>query len=444
MRILHISDNYPPGIGGLERSVQTLARKQASRGDTVLVLTAHRNGSPRRELDEGVEIVRIKMSLQYLPNVFDDPSARVFFPPVEDPYAASKCGAVLGRFAPDIIHSHGWILFTCIRSALKRGIPIVNTAHDYGAACATKSLFKKGAVCPGPALSRCLACCASHYGPKGVPVSLALRYASRINRKVDVWTGLSTAVMEAGSAPRPKDRSAIHVIPSYVPDSVVEIQDQALRPEFVPDGQYLFYAGALSEAKGVNVLLDAHTRLCSQGYTLPLIIAGVPQQDARLDLERPLVTVIRGVAHEKVMAAWTHARVGIIPSVWPEPFGQVAVECLASGTAVVVTSAGGLPDIVEDEVSGLVVDPGNADALASGVRRLLDDSVLSTRLGAAGRLRARKFTISAVLPQIDAAYRLALSGYGEMNRRRRAETVPPSGLTGSGEIEGSVSSFGAC
>jgi glycosyltransferase involved in cell wall biosynthesis len=104
------------------------------------------------------------------------------------------------------------------------------------------------------------------------------------------------------------------------------------------------------------------------------------------------------------MASWQHATIGVVPSVWPEPFGQVAVECQSVGTPVIVSATGGLTDIVTTDVSGLVVAPGDAPALAAAIDRLAADPDLRTRLGETGRLQAREFTMTALLPQLEKVY----------------------------------------
>jgi glycosyltransferase involved in cell wall biosynthesis len=73
-----------------------------------------------------------------------------------------------------------------------------------------------------------------------------------------------------------------------------------------------------------------------------------------------------------------------------EGLGVVLLEAMNHGTPVIASRVGGIPDIVEDGVSGLLVPPGDADALAAALRRLRDDPALARRLGEAGRRRLRE------------------------------------------------------
>ncbi len=211
----------------------------------------------------------------------------------------------------------------------------------------------------------------------------------------------------------------MEVIPTPIDDDLLALASDertAARPDFVPaTGPYLFYAGALGTYKGVDVLLDAHARLRAGGVDIPLVLAGLPRADFRIG-DRPGVVVVTNVPHPAVVAAWRHAVVGVVPSLVPEGFGLVAVECLAAGTPCVVSALGGLLDVVADGVEGLHVPPGDAEALACALRRLLEDERLRSRLGAAGPAKAARFTLSQVLPRLDEVYLRVLAD-AEADRR---------------------------
>ncbi len=84
---------------------------------------------------------------------------------------------------------------------------------------------------------------------------------------------------------------------------------------------------------------------------------------------------------------WRHeldrARALVLPS-WPEGLGRVVLEAFARGRTVVATNAGGIPDIVTDGIDGILLPPGDTDALVAGLERILGDQALAVNLGAAG------------------------------------------------------------
>ena len=96
-------------------------------------------------------------------------------------------------------------------------------------------------------------------------------------------------------------------------------------------------------------------------------------------------------------------------SVAPEPFGRVIVEGMLAGKPVVATKAGGACEIIEDDVTGCLVPPGDSAELASALRRLIDEPGLATRLGCAGReVAARRFSVESMLRGVEREIELAI------------------------------------
>ncbi len=97
----------------------------------------------------------------------------------------------------------------------------------------------------------------------------------------------------------------------------------------------------------------------------------------------------------------------------PEPFGRVVAEAMAVARPVVAARCGGIPEVIEDGVTGFLVPSGNVGAFASAVVRLLEDPALCRRLGGAGRRRAEaRFGIEAHAASVLEAYRTVLRGGG--------------------------------
>src|SRR5439155_4341197 len=179
----------------------------------------------------------------------------------------------------------------------------------------------------------------------------------------------------------------VRVIPSGV-----DVPDE-VGPEADPPG--VLYAGRLSPEKGILDLVEA-----ARG--LPLVVVG----DGPL---RASVPGARGfVPHEELVGCYERAAVVACPS-RREGFGVVCAEAMAHGRAVVATAVGGHLDLVEDGETGLLVPPGDRDALRTALERLLSDPELRRRLGAAARERAReRFSWPRVTELTLAAYEAAL------------------------------------
>lgn len=166
----------------------------------------------------------------------------------------------------------------------------------------------------------------------------------------------------------------------------------APRPRAVGDPATLVVVGRLNPRKGQDVAIDALARLVDEGRDCRLRLVGstYPGYEwVEADLRAKAAALGLGDRVElpgfnpDQWGAYAQSDVALVPSL-TEPFGNVAVEAMAMGLPVVASRVGGLREIVEDGATGLLVEPGDAAALAAAVRRLLDDPVLAARLARAG------------------------------------------------------------
>jgi len=117
------------------------------------------------------------------------------------------------------------------------------------------------------------------------------------------------------------------------------------------------------------------------------------------------------VTHDRVVELFNSARVVVVPSVWSDPCPTVVLEAMAAGRPVAAAASGGIVDMVVDGTTGLLVPPGDAAALADALSALLADPEKALAYGAAGRDRAREFTVSAVVSRIETMYDDAVEAY---------------------------------
>jgi len=147
----------------------------------------------------------------------------------------------------------------------------------------------------------------------------------------------------------------------------------------LPKEPFILYVGALSRLKGLAVLFDAYRKLASPP---PLVLLGTPRPDK---LDFPLgVVVMTNVPNAVIMAAWDRALFGVMPSLWPEPFGTVVAEAMSRGRPVVGTRTGGHGDML-DESSGILVPQGDPEALARAMADLIGDPDRRAAMGLAAQ-----------------------------------------------------------
>ncbi len=104
--------------------------------------------------------------------------------------------------------------------------------------------------------------------------------------------------------------------------------------------------------------------------------------------------------HDAVLAAMARAAIVVVPSRWPEPFGLTALEAMAAGAALLVSSRGGLGEFTAG--AAVTIDPDDPDDLAAALRAVAGDPARRATLAAAGRARAREYDVSKGLARLDA------------------------------------------
>jgi glycosyltransferase involved in cell wall biosynthesis len=163
----------------------------------------------------------------------------------------------------------------------------------------------------------------------------------------------------------------------------------SLRTELAGDAecQLVGIVGRLDEGKGIHVLVDAMTRLGGQFSTARLVVVGAKGTDATDYADRLqqrshelLGDRVRFVGRRNDIPEIMRALDVLVVAALAEPFGLTALEAQASRTPVIGTDAGGLPEFVEHEVSGLLVPPLDADLLARAIERMLGDETLRNRI----------------------------------------------------------------
>jgi len=172
-------------------------------------------------------------------------------------------------------------------------------------------------------------------------------------------------------------------------------------------------ASADAPLKGLKYLLLAFAQLRRRHPGLQLLLVGAPQPGGRTEALidelglRPAITFVSQISTEALVAHYARASVAVVPSLY-EGFGLPAGEAMACGVPVVASDAGALPEIVGD--AGLLVPPGDADALAQAIDALLGDPPRRAALGAVARQRiVDNFSWDVCAGHMVAYYRQVLS-----------------------------------
>ncbi|MDR7160365.1 exopolysaccharide biosynthesis GT4 family glycosyltransferase EpsE [Arthrobacter sp. BE255] len=162
----------------------------------------------------------------------------------------------------------------------------------------------------------------------------------------------------------------------------------------------IFSCGRLNIGKGHDVLVSAVGQLVADGMDVQLVIAGEDEEGGRgyrQDLERLVskaglsgqVTLLGAVPEEEVQEQLANAHVFALAS-HAEPLGVAIMEAMSMEVPVVVTAGGGVKELVEDGVTGILVSPGDAAALADSIREVLTSPHLALSISRACREQVKK------------------------------------------------------
>jgi len=367
--------------GGVERTYLDESRWLAAAGHEVahLAIRDPRNlpsptaahFAPAADFGEGAPVAR---QLAQLPRaIWSKP-------------AAAAAEAIVREFRPEVAHLHApsrYLTPSILRPLERAGVPVVMTLHDFKPWCTNRILFARGAPCErcrGGCHWRALAtgCVQDSRAKSAVGMVEAYAHdALHAYRAVRLWIAPSRFVLEKAlelGVERARLRLLAHGV-ERGPDAA---------PASTP-GRYVLFSGRLSLEKGVRLLPALAMRL--EG--VPLVVVGEgPLRDWLAGQVASLANVrLPGhVSDAELAALRAGAAAVVVPSLFYEHFCYAAAEALLDARPVVAARIGAIPDLVEHEVTGLLVPPGDGAALGEAVRRALEDPQ-APRWAAAGRAR---------------------------------------------------------
>jgi rhamnosyl/mannosyltransferase len=367
VKIVHVyKDYHPPVRGGIEQTLERIARAQAAAGHDVTVVVSA--SGQRRTYEERIAGVRVVRVAEW---------ARALSSPIAPGFPAA-----IGRERADLWHLHfpnplGEV------SWLMKSPPGALLVTYYCDVVRQKLLL-----------------------PVYTP------FVHRLLDRADLVQVISPQAMERAESPVSLHRERCRLVPLGIDLESFQSIDRdapaarALRAKY--GDPFVLFVGRLRYYKGLDVMLAAMPRISAR-----LVIVGDgPMEEP---LRRQAAELVLGdkvvfagpVSDEELRAHLGAAAIGVLPSTHPsEAFGLAMVEYLAAGVPAVCTELGtGTTFVNADGETGVVVPPGDPVALAAGVERLVADLELRSRCGAAGRERAsRLFSTPAMMRGLDELY----------------------------------------
>jgi spore coat protein SA len=160
---------------------------------------------------------------------------------------------------------------------------------------------------------------------------------------------------------------------------------------------FVLYVGRLTQEKGVDVLIQAFQQTLLTHPTAKLVITGssffegaatTRYQQKLIELAKPIAhhIIFTGfIPHAQLKYLYAGAHIVVLPSVWHDPCPLVVLETMASGTCIVASKVGGVPEVIDHEVNGVLVSPNQVDALTTALNDLLQYPDKAQQIGTAAR-----------------------------------------------------------
>ena len=370
MRIVLATQWFPPDTGGVSSHVRDLALKLVEKGHEVTVITRHGRGL------EGVDTVWLRRG-DY-----------VRFP--ASLAGSGELAKLLRELDPDVVHSHHAftpIPLMALATASSLEYPTILTNH---------SAYLNGYE----HLLRALG-------------SIALPIKALVSR-ADEIVAVSRAAAEFIQAFAP--RRSVKVIPNGVdvekfnPRGATPLRD-TLASEFI-----VLFVGRLVWRKGLLQLVKAIALLDDVNATLIVVGEGPLRWRAEVLAEtlgvRDRTVFLGRVRDSELPGIYRSADVVVVPSVYGESFGIVALEAMASGRPVVASRVGGLSEVVVDGETGILVQPGSPRSIAEALLALHQDRSLARKLGLnARRIVVERYSWKRLLSKLLETYERLSAGH---------------------------------
>ncbi|MFL0658910.1 glycosyltransferase family 4 protein [Cylindrospermopsis raciborskii] len=296
-------------------------------------------------------------------------------------WAFRKLKQILAEFQPDVVHVTLFLTqLSPLILPLLQNIPSLYYAVWYRSICPTGTkILPNGTACQ---VKMGMACYQNHCLPlwDWLPLMLQMKLWQRWCNAFDLFIAPSQAVKE-------------HLMKAGIKSVEIVWHGTPIQPQRPPlrSPPTVAFAGRLVKEKGAEVLLKAFALVVHQIPEAKLLLVGDGSEREALkqkinDLNITANVFMPGlVSRLETEKLFSTAWVQVVPSLWPEPFGTVVIEAMMRGTAVVVSASGGLPEIVKNNDTGLVVPSKNYKALAAALLQILHNREWAERMGKRAR-----------------------------------------------------------
>lgn len=302
--------------------------------------------------------------------------------------AAKGMAEVVARFRPDVVHLHNiyhQLSPSILRPLVKAGVPAVMTVHDYKLVCPTYRLLANGELCDACVGGKVWEATRRRCQGGSLPASAVLTIESGLHRLTKAYRPVGRFIAPSRFLADQLRRGGVF------PDRVRQLNNYVDAASLTPRtgaGDGFVSIGRLANEKGVDTAIRAVGQV--PGATLTVAGDG-PQRAELLALAESVapgqVRFAGHVSAAEVAALNRSARAAVSVARWHENMPLSVLETMGAAVPLVVSGLGGLPELVDDGVNGLVIPHDDPVALAAAMRRLLASPQESVAMGASARAK---------------------------------------------------------
>jgi glycosyltransferase involved in cell wall biosynthesis len=286
---------------------------------------------------------------------------------------ARAVGAILDRERPDLVHTNNLRGFSVAiwNTVRKRGLVCVHTLMDFYLLCPRSTLYRKNNICQ----SQCGSC---------KLYSISRKHASAIPNGV---VGLSGNTLYAHL-----DRGYFGSAVSQVIHGGIDLAITS-HPKKATGLKLRFgFLGALTPQKGVELLLQSARQLPPGAFELKIAGAGAPAYEAHLREQSNGLQDAFFCGFVPTQEFLSQIDVLVVPSLWNEPQGIVVAEAFSAGVPVIGSMRGGIPEVVEDGITGCLFEPTNVGSLTAAMKLFIQRPELLEQCSAQAIRKAQYLT----------------------------------------------------
>jgi glycosyltransferase involved in cell wall biosynthesis len=289
---------------------------------------------------------------------------------------------------PDIVHLqniHHQLTPAIAVAAKSCGVPVVWTMHDYILACPNDNLLRDGKICTecvkGANYPMVLHRCKKDSFGASILAALERTIYNPKHLEKVVSNFICPSKFMAGILRQTGiSQNKITALPNFlIPSNTISTGDE-----------YFLYIGRLTIEKGVDTLIDAFGKTNRS----KLIIAGEGPLGDQLKLkvvkaDYKNISFVGHQSPENIQKLLAGCLASIVPSIWYENFPYAVMESMAAGKPVIASRIGGIPEMIDHQINGLLFEPGNSDQLAQMIENIGSSKSLAVKYGQAGKEKVK-------------------------------------------------------